>query len=402
MEVERRLCQLKVGGGKLKPEALTMIGGGAVVGTIPKGLPEFTVPQVKLSLILRLFPMAVVISLLGFMEAISIAKAMAVRTGQRLDPNQELIGQGLANIVGSFSSSYPVSGSFSRSAVNIQSGAVSGISNVFSSSVVMIILLFLTPLLYYLPQACLAAIIMMAVVGLLNVRGFIHAWRAQKYDGIIAVVAFVCTLAFAPHLDKGIMIGVLMSIGYFLISNIKPDMAILSKYTDGTYRNADRRNLEKCKHIAVVRYNDSLFFANVSYLEEKILDLVQKMPELRHVHIVGNGINELDASGEETLSMLISRLREAGYDVSFSGLNDVVLDCLTRTHLYDKIGEDHIFGNVALALWSFWEHAHKRSTEERCPLVDVCFKGVAVDPELSKKMREADEKLHGNQTKSHY
>lgn len=399
IERGQRKWHLKVGNRQLDVEQLTMVGGGAVVGSIPSGLPKISAPKVNISLIISLFPMAIVISLLGFMEAISIAKAMAVRTGQRLDPNQELIGQGLANIVGSFAQSYAVSGSFSRSAVNIQTGAVTGISNVISSGVVLLILLFFTPLLYYLPQASLAAIIMMAVIGLLNVRGFVHAWRAQKYDGVIAVITFVATLAFAPELDRGILIGVLLSLGHFLVRNIKPDLAILSKFTDGTYRNADRRNLHKCRHIAVVRYNNSLFFANVSYLEEKILDLVEKMPELRHIHIVGNGINELDASGEDMLSMLVSRLREGGYDVSFSGLNDEVIDVMIRTNLYDKIGEDHIFGNVALALWSFYDQAHKNSTEKECPLVEVYYKGFDVDPEMVKKMEDADARALKTQKK---
>jgi SulP family sulfate permease len=153
--------------------------------------------------ILHLLPYAAIISLLGFMEAISIAKAMAAKTGQRLDPNQELIGQGLGNILGAMGKSYPTSGSFSRSAVNLQSGAVSGLSSVFTSLTVVIALLFFTPLLYHLPQSVLAAVIMMAVIGLINVSGFVHAWEAQWYDGAIAIISFLFTLVFAPHLDRG-------------------------------------------------------------------------------------------------------------------------------------------------------------------------------------------------------
>jgi MFS superfamily sulfate permease-like transporter len=324
--------------------------------------------------------MAAIISLLGFMEAISIAKAMAAKTGQRLDPNQELIGQGLANIIGSLGRSYPVSGSFSRSAVNIQAGAVTGMSSVFTSGVVVVALLFFTPLLYHLPQSVLAAIIMMAVVGLINVQGFIHTWQAQRYDGVIAVISFVGTLIFAPHLDRGILIGVVLSIGLYLLRNMRPDMAMLSKYTDGTYRNAARFGLEQCRHIAVIRFNSSLFFANVNYLEERVLEEVASMPELKHILIIGHGINELDASGEEMLSLLIGRLREAGYDVSLAGLNDAVLDVLKRTHLYEKIGEDHIFHSIAMAIEGIHEPAHRGSQENECPLLTVCFKGLPVSP----------------------
>jgi MFS superfamily sulfate permease-like transporter len=375
-----RSWRLKVGNRSFDETAITFVGGGSVVGKVPKGLPVFSLPKIDLKVMLTLFPMAAIISLLGFMEAISIAKAMAAKTGQRLDPNQELIGQGLANIIGSIGKGYPVSGSFSRSAVNIQAGAVTGMSSVFTSGVVVIALLFFTPLLYYLPQSVLAAIIMLAVVGLINVQGFVHIWQAQKYDGVIAIVSFLCTLAFAPHLDKGIMIGVVLSLGLYLFRNMKPDIALLSKYTDGAYRNSARFDLKLCENIAIIRFNSSLFFTNINYLEEKILEEVSTRPELRYILIVGNSINELDASGEEMLSLLIGRLRESGHDVCISGLNDSVLDVMRRTHLYEKIGEDHLFRNVDKAIEKIHEPAHRNSQEKECPLLTVCFKGSTVSP----------------------
>lgn len=384
--------RLKVGNKRLDMANITMVGGGAVVGNIPSGLPSITVPKINLNVMIDLLTMAVIISILGFMEAISIAKAMCAKTGQRLDPNQELIGQGLANIVGSFGQSYPVSGSFSRSAVNLQAGAVTGLSSAFSTLVVVITLLLFTPLLYHLPQSVLAAIIMMAVIGLVNVKGFVHAWQAQKYDGAISIVTFVTTLTFAPHLDKGIMIGVTLSIVIYLLRNIKPDMALLSKYTDGTYRNADRWGLQKCDHIAVVRFNNSLFFANVQYLEDKILEQVAERPKLKHIHIVGNGINELDASGESTLALLVERLRDAGYDISFSGLNDSVLDVMRRTHLLDKIGEGQIFGNVALAVNNLYKKTHPDTPESECPLMEVHLRGLPISSAVMKSLQEKQAK----------
>ena len=366
-----RNWRLKVGNTRIEADAVRLTGGGDVVGNIPRGLPSIDVPKFNLGAALGLLPMAVIISLLGFMEAISIAKAMVAKTGQKLDPNQELMGQGLSNIIGSFSHSYAVSGSFSRSAVNIQAGAISGLSNVFSSLVVLITLLFFTPLLYHLPQAVLAAIIMMAVIGLVNVKGFLHAWKAQKYDGIIGIISFVFTLTFAPHLHYGIMTGVALSIGLHLFRGMKPDIALLSKHPDGSYRNRARFNLAQCRHIAVIRYNGSLFFANVNYLEEQILERVANMPELKHIIMVGNGINELDASGEDMLSQLVGRLRDAGYDISITGLNDAVLDVLRRTHLYEKIGDDHLFRNVDRAITALHKKTHLGSKETACPLVEV-------------------------------
>lgn len=379
VKCDGRCWRLRVKNEVIPEDSLSFSSGGAVVGTIPKGLPKFSLPKFDFGFIIQLFPMAAIISLLGFMEAISIAKAMAAKTGQRLDPNQELIGQGLANMVGSLGRSYPVSGSFSRSAVNLQSGAETGLSSVVTSLVVVITLLLFTPLLYHLPQAVLAAIIMMAVVGLINVKGFIHAWQAQRYDGVISVLSFVFTLAFAPHLDKGIMIGVALSLILYLYRNLKPGLAVLSLHPDDSLRDANRHGLEKCRYIAAIRFDGPLFFASASYLEDKVLERVAAMPDLRHVLIVAHGINELDASGEEMLSQLVARLRNAGYDVSFSGLKDNVLDVMKRTHLYEEIGEDHMFPTQAAAIQAIHAKAHEGAQEEECPLLKVCRNVSSLD-----------------------
>ena len=172
------------------------------------------------------------------------------------------------------------------------------------------------------------------------------------------------------------MIGVGLAVILHLFRGMKPDIALLSKHPDGSYRNQARFGLKQCRHIAVIRYNGSLFFANVNYLEEQMLERVAAMPELKHIIMVGNGINELDASGEDMLSQLVGRLREAGYDVSISGLNDAVLDVLRRTNLYEKIGEDHLFRNVDRAIAALNKKTHIGSKETACPLVEVVY----IDP----------------------
>jgi anti-anti-sigma factor len=367
-----RLWRMRVGNKPIKEDSIRMMGGGAVVGTVPKGLPSFTIPPVDLNAILHLLPYAIIISLLGFMEAISIAKALAGKTGQRLDPNQELIGQGLANMLGSVGKGYPVSGSFSRSAVNFQAGAVTGFSSAFTSIAVLIMLLFLTPLLYHLPQSVLAAVIMMAVIGLLNVSGFIHAWKAQKYDGIISVISFIATLAFAPHLDKGIMIGVVLSISIFLYKSMKPKISLLARHEDESLRCLETHGLQECEHIAVVQFEGTLFFANSSYLEDSIRSIIERKKNLKHIILVANGINEMDASGEETLSLLVDRVRSAGIDISFSGVNESVMKVMKRTHLLEKIGHDHIYSKSEDAVRKIYSTAHKGATEKECPLMAVC------------------------------
>jgi len=367
-----RIWRMKVGNKPIKEDSIRMAGGGAVVGMVPKGLPSFTVPPVDFKAILHLLQYAIIIALLGFMEAISIAKALAGKTGQRLDANQELIGQGLANMLGAVGKGYPVSGSFSRSAVNFQAGAVTGFSSAFTSIAVLIMLLFLTPLLYHLPQSVLAAVIMMAVIGLLNVSGFIHAWKAQKYDGIISVISFIATLVFAPHLDKGIMIGVVLSISVFLYKSMKPKIALLARHEDSSLRCVETHSLQECEYISVVQFEGTLFFANSSYLEDSIRSIIEKKTNLRHIILVADGINDMDASGEETLSLLIDRVRSAGIDISLSGVNEAVLKVLKRTHLLEKIGTDHIYPTREEALCKVYPAAHKETTEKECPLMAVC------------------------------
>ena len=352
--------RIKVGNNPLKADSLLLMGGGAIVGKIPEGLPTISIPTINGSLAMKLLPTAIIISLLGFMEAIAIAKAMAAKTGQKLDPNQELIGQGLANILGSFGSSYAVSGSFSRSAVNLQAGAATGISSVITSIVVVITLLFLTPLLYHLPQAVLAAVIMMAVIGLVNTKGFVHAWHAQKHDGIISIISFLVTLAFAPHLDKGIMVGVALSMGVFLYKSMRPVVAKLSMYKDGSLQSAEHHRLRGCRHIAVVRFDGALFFANASYLDEQIIKYRNDMPDLRYVLLDASGINDIDASGEEELALLVDRLHAAGYGFGVCNAKGPILDVLDRTHLFDKIGRENFYPDTKAAVADIVNKVHEQ------------------------------------------
>jgi len=368
-----RTWRIKVGNKPLKLEELTMMGGGAVVGEIPKGLPSFSLPPLDPRAISHLLASAVIISLLGFMEAISIAKAMAAKTGQRLDPNQELIGQGLANIIGSMTNAYPGSGSFSRSAVNLQAGAITGLSSLFTSTTVALVLLFFTPLLYHLPQSVLAAVIMMAVIGLINASGFIHAWKAHKYDGAISVFSFLMTLAFAPHLDKGIMIGVVLSLAVFLYKSMRPNVSTLSRTADDALKNSVVHGLKECQYIDMIRFEGPLFFANASFLEDQITERIQNKKSLKHIVIVANGMNDIDASGEEVLSLVVSTVRSAGLDISFSGVNESVMAVLERTHLIEKIGRDHIYATMEKAICAVHETAHKKSEEVQCPLTNVCY-----------------------------
>jgi MFS superfamily sulfate permease-like transporter len=209
---------------------------------------------------------------------------------------------------------------------------------------------------------------MMAVVGLINIKGIMHAWHAQKYDGAVAIISFIFTLAFAPHLDKGIMIGVGLSLGHYLFRNMKPRIAVLSRTVQNSYRDADLLNLPRCDYMTIIRFDGSLFFANTSYLEDQILERVSAKKLLKQVFIVGHGINELDATGEEMLSMLIDRLRDKGIEISFIGIKLQVYQVMQRTHLVEKIGENNFYQTLEQAIASVYESLHIEGHEQNCPL----------------------------------
>lgn len=352
-------------------DKLLMNGGGNVVGKIPEGLPSFALPTFDSVALLQLLSAAITISLIGFMEAISIAKAMATKTRHRLDANQELIGQGLGNIVGSFTMSYPTSGSFSRSAVNINAGAITGFSSVVTSAIVIVTLLLLTPLLYHLPQATLAAVIMMAVIGLINVKAIQHAWKAHRQDGIVAIITFVLTLAFAPHLDKGILIGAGLALILYLYRTMQPRVAVLARHPDGTLRDAELFGLDTCKNITMIRFDGSLYFANTSYFEDKLQERIVAKPDLKYVIVLADGINQVDATGEEMLTYLSERLKAGGIEVMFVGAKRQVLDVFERTGLYEKIGAENFFRTEEQVLEHVWKKLGNNH-EVDCPLNIVC------------------------------
>lgn len=331
-------------------------GGGAVVGNVPQGLPGFSIPEITFGTFTTLLTTAFVIALVGFTEAIAIAKAMAARTGQRLDPSKELMGQGLANIAGGFTQGYPVSGSFSRSAVNLNSGAKTGLSSVFTAVIIGLALLFLTPLIYHLPQAVLAAIIMMAVAGLVNFKAIKHAWVANKHDGAAAIVTFVATLAMAPNLDYGILTGAGLAIVLYLYRTMQPRVSELARYEDGTLREAQRYGLETNEKVGMMRFDGSLYFANVPYFEDAVLDLLARHPQAKYLIVVGKGINEIDASGEEVIHQLVHRLKARGITLVFAGVKAQVMEVMQRTGLDDIIGQDNIFKST--------DHAVKTISEK--------------------------------------
>ena len=356
METDGRKWHIK----KVEKGEMRLMGGGDVVGNIPAGLPSFKIPSLNLDAIMSLLAAALIVALVAFMESISMAKALAAQTKQRLDPNQELIGQGLANIGGSFFQSYPATGSFTGSAINLQAGAKTGFAMVFNGIFVAVTLLFLTPYLYHLPKAVLAVIILLAVTSLITPAALKHTWQASRMDGVVAGVTFVVTLLAAPHLDKGIMVGAGLALVLFLYSTMKPRVAILGRYKDGTLRDAKLNNLPASNVVTAIRFDGRLYFANVSYFEDAVLSAVAENPEAPYLLIVSDGINDIDASGEEVIHHLVERLNENGTVVIFAGLKKQVMDVMRATGLWDIIGTGRIFSTADQALEAIYsrpEHA---------------------------------------------
>ncbi len=325
--------------------------GGQVVGQIPIGLPAPSVPVVDWDVVPSLLGAALVMALIGFMEATAISRALAARQREKLDANQELIGQGLANIVGSFFHAYVVSGSFSRSALAARSGARTGLFAVVSAAAVVIATFLLTPYLYHLPQAVLAAIVMVAVFGLIDRKALIQAWRVQRSDGLVGVATFLATLLLAPQLAGGVLVGVALAALGFLIGTMRPRAEVLGRLPDGSLAGALTHDLAPLgEDFVALRFDASLVFINVAYFEQAVRDAVAAFPRTTAVLVIGNGINRIDASGTEAIKALATDLRAAGCTLMFSGMKKQVLDAMERADLFPVLGRENVFPNKALAL----------------------------------------------------
>ena len=325
--------------------------GGQVIGAIPAGMPSISVPAVSWDATIALLPAAFVIALVSFTEAMSSCKVIAVKTRTRWDENQELIGQGMAKVVAAFCNSMPVSGSFSRSALNLASHARTGFSSLFAAGFVFLTLMFFTPLLYHLPKPALAAMILMAVVNLVDPASMRNSWLAHRDDGIAALLTFVATLAFAPNIQNGILVGILFSLGAFIYRRMAPPIVLVGFHEDGSLRDAQAYQLPPLpRTIAAMRFDAALFFANASFFEDAVLRLELNNPELKYILVDAHGINMLDASAVEMLRSLLRHLQERGITLVFSGAKRRVLEVVERTGLMQEIGAANFFDSDKMAL----------------------------------------------------
>jgi SulP family sulfate permease len=354
-----RIVNFPVNGGKL-----TLHAGGEVVGLVPQGLPSFKPVLWDWDVISHLFMAALVIALVGFTEAITIAKHIATKSRQRLNINQELLSQGLAKCVGSFFQSMPVSGGFTRSAMNFNAGAKTGFSSIVAGCMVMVVLLWLTPLFYYVPYATLAAVIMVGMLGLIDIKEMRRVGRVSRNEGMVSWLTFILTILLAPSLAHAVLLGMLMSLGLYLYETMRPRFSELVCNTDGSWVEIGENEYYKpCDLISLVRFGGSLYFANVSYFESNILRLITSKQNLRYILLDCVGINKLDASGLEILFSLSVRLEEVGIQLWFTRVRQPVFAILKRGGFFDHLGEHHFYKNNEQALEKVMvilgkQHAH--------------------------------------------
>jgi len=314
--------------------------GLKTVGEVPQSLPPLTVPSFSQDLWLQLIGSAALISVIGFVESISVGQTLAAKKRERVDPDQELIGLGAANIGASVTGGFPVTGGFSRSVVNFDAGAETPAAGVYTAIGLAIAALFLTPLVFYLPNATLAATIIVAVVSLIDFSILPKTWNYSKADFIAVLSTIVLTLFLG--IEAGVLSGVLISIAIHLFKTSRPHIAIVGQ-VPGTehYRNVHRHDVITHPHVLSMRVDESLYFANARFLEDRIYQEVTDNPEIRHVVLMCSAVNEIDMSALESLEAINIRL--ASMDVSFnlSEVKGPVTDHLNRTgfanHLNGKI-----------------------------------------------------------------
>lgn len=320
----------------------------AIVKDIPSGLPSFSFPELDISQMKELLPIALTLVMVGYLETISIGKSLEAKQDEyKIRPNQELMALGLSNMIGSWFKAYPSTSSFSRSAINQESGATTGMASLVSVFMVLITLLFLTPLFYHLPKTVLAAIIIVAVFGLVNIKEAIFLWKANNLDFWSLIATFFSTLLFG--IEYGIIIGVGLSLIILIFRTSRPYVAELGKVPDSDfYRNRERfTEVIVNDEILVFRFDAQLFYANSSYFIETLELMVEaKGAHLKLIVLDAESINRVDSTGVEMLKERIRFYRKKGILFYFAGVKGPVRDHLFRGKILDIITLDHFYMRV--------------------------------------------------------
>ncbi|MHA7879982.1 MAG: SulP family inorganic anion transporter [Saccharospirillum sp.] len=317
--------------------------GLSIVGNVPAGFPEFSAPAISYQSIVDLMPIAITIAFVGFIESIAVAKKIAAKKRYEIDANKELVGLGLANIVGAFFKAMPVTGGFSRTAVNNTAGANTGLAAIITAVVIGIALLLFTPLFYYIPNAILAAVIMVAVFGLIDTHEVKHLWQVKRDDLAMLAFAFFATLVLG--VKTGIFLAVAASMVWFVIKTTRPHYAILGRLPESkVYKNVERHPQAQMEPgILAIRFDAQFYYGNVSFLKETLKSAEARMEApLKTVVLDMSAINQLDSSAETALQELLVDYRARGVELYLAQIKGPVEDVMKRSGLYQALGEDAI------------------------------------------------------------
>jgi SulP family sulfate permease len=310
--------------------------GVNIVGAVPQGLPPLTLPKFSLDLWSSLLTSAILISVIGFVESISVAQTLAAKKRQRIDPDQELIGLGAANIGASLTSGFPVTGGFSRSVVNYDAGAETPAAGAYTAVGLIFASLFLTPLIFFLPKATLAATIIVAVLSLVDFKILGKAWRYSKAD--FTAVSATMAVTLAVGVETGVITGVLVSILIHLYKSSRPHIATVGQVPKSEhYRNVLRYDVLTQPHILTIRVDESLYFANARYLEDHLFARATHQPQLRHVVLMCSAVNDIDMSALDSLEAVNTRLEDMGVSFHLSEVKGPVMDRLTGTEFLAQL-----------------------------------------------------------------
>ena len=313
-----------------------------VIGTVPGGLPALTLPPLDWELWVALLPTSTMIALVAYVESYSIGTTLATRERTRVNSHQELIALGAANVGAALTGAYPVAGSFTRSSVNYQSGARTQVSSLVCMVVILATLLFFTPAFTLLPHAALAAIVIVSVIGLMDFTSAIHHWKVHRDDSLTQIVTLVAVLVFG--VEAGLITGVALSIAFFVRKVSRPHIAIVGRVGDTeAFRAARRYEVETFAHVAAIRVDESLFFANANQVENKLLKIIQRRPGTRHVLLVCNAVNMIDVSGLEMLERINANLLAMGITLHFSEVKAPVMEQLEASDFLSTLRGDIFF-----------------------------------------------------------
>jgi SulP family sulfate permease len=314
----------------------------SVVGQIPSGFPGFFWPHLSLTKIQSLLPIALAIAFVGFMESYSVATTLGSRRGQKVDPNQELLASGLANVGATFVGGYAVTGSFSRSMVNFSSGASSQISSLITAVFMVAALFFLMSFFYFLPIATLAAIILVAVKDLFDAHGFKQIWHYSRADGYSWLVTFFSILIF--NIQIGILIGAIAAITLYLWRTSQPHVVVVGRVGDTEhFRSVSRYDVKTYPTILAIRIDENLYFANTKYLEDYLFYTVMETGQIKHLVIIMTGVNFIDVSALDTLEKLVIEMKVIGIKVYLAEIKGRLMDKIGDTDFLKEVGEDKIF-----------------------------------------------------------